>query len=97
MRKRKSEEEERRRREKSNGCTLSFYSGYFGDIFWPEKKNCWTENIRSIWWKRFQKSAGQISRHRNKSPVPASLATDGKEKNWTSIQNILSFFFFFKF
>ena len=38
MRKRKSEEEERRRREKSNGCTLSFYSGYFGDIFWPEKK-----------------------------------------------------------
>ena len=44
MRKRKSEEEERRRREKSNGCTLSFYSGYFGDIFWPEKKNCWTEN-----------------------------------------------------
>ena len=32
MRKRKSEEEERRRREKSNGCTLSFYSGYFGDL-----------------------------------------------------------------
>ena len=28
-RKRKSEEEERRR-EKSNGCTLSFYNGYFG-------------------------------------------------------------------
>ena len=32
-RKRKSEEEERRRREKSNGCTLTFYSGYF----WPKK------------------------------------------------------------
>ena len=36
-RKRKSEEEERRRREKSNGCTLSFYNGYFGDSFWPKK------------------------------------------------------------
>ena len=93
MRKRKSEEEERRRREKSNGCTLSFYSGYFGDIFWPEKKTV-GRKIRSIWWKRFQKSAGQISRHRSKSSVPASLATDGKEKNWTWIQNILPFFFF---
>ena len=39
-RKRKSEEEERRRREKSNGCTLTFYHGYFG-----EKKNCWTEKV----------------------------------------------------
>jgi len=29
-RKRKSEEKERRRREKNNGCTLSFYNGYFG-------------------------------------------------------------------
>ena len=29
-RKRKNEEEERRRRDKSNGCTLSFYNGYFG-------------------------------------------------------------------
>ena len=28
-RKRKSEEEEMRRRETSNGCTLSFYNGYF--------------------------------------------------------------------
>ena len=36
-RKRKSEEEEKRRREKSNGCTLSFYNGYFGDRFWPNK------------------------------------------------------------
>ena len=30
-RKRKSDVEERRRREKSNGCSLSFYIGYFGD------------------------------------------------------------------
>ena len=30
-RERKIEEEERRRREKSNGCTLSFYNGYFGE------------------------------------------------------------------
>ena len=30
-RKSKSEEGERRRREKSNGCTLSFYNGYFGE------------------------------------------------------------------
>ena len=22
---------------KSNGCTLSFYNGYFGDSFWPKK------------------------------------------------------------
>ena len=28
---RKSEKEEKRRREKSNGCTLSFDNGYFGD------------------------------------------------------------------
>ena len=34
---RKSEEEEMRRREKSNGCTLSFYNGYFEDRFWPKK------------------------------------------------------------
>ena len=30
--KRKSEEEGRSRREKSNGCTLSSYNGYFGDL-----------------------------------------------------------------
>ena len=36
-RKRKSEEEERRRREKSNGYTLQFFDGYFGDSFWPKK------------------------------------------------------------
>ena len=35
-RKRNSEEKERRRRKKSNGCTLGFYSGYFGDTFWPK-------------------------------------------------------------
>ena len=29
-RKIKSEEKEMRRRERSNGCTLSFYNGYFG-------------------------------------------------------------------
>ena len=29
-RKIKSEEKETRRRERSNGCTLSFYKGYFG-------------------------------------------------------------------
>ena len=63
------------------------------EIFFGRKKKTVGRKIRSIWWKRFQKSVGQISRHRNKSPVPASLATDGKEKNWTSIQNILPFFF----
>ena len=67
------------------------------EIFFGRKKKTVGRKIRSIWWKRFQKSAGQISRHRNKSSVPASLATDGKEKNWTSIQNILPFFFFSSF
>ena len=43
-RKRKSEDKERRRREKSNGCTLSFYNGCFGDCFWP-KKHFWTEKV----------------------------------------------------
>ena len=32
-RKRKSEEKERRKRKKSNGRTLRFYNGYFGDRF----------------------------------------------------------------
>ena len=41
-RRRKSEEEERRR-EKSNGCTLGFYNGYFGDSFWPKKLSCRTQ------------------------------------------------------
>ena len=30
---RKSEEKETRRRKKNNGCTLSFYVDFFGDIF----------------------------------------------------------------
>jgi len=30
-RKRKSEEEERRRKKESNGFTLTFYNGYFGE------------------------------------------------------------------
>ena len=33
----KREEEERRSREKSNGCTLGFYNGYFVDSFWPKE------------------------------------------------------------
>ena len=45
-RKRKSEETEKRRREKSNGCTLSFYNGYFGDSFRPKKT---VGRTRSIW------------------------------------------------
>ena len=45
-RKRKSEEKDRKEgeEEKSNGGTLSFYIGYFGDSFWPEK-NCWTQKV----------------------------------------------------
>ena len=48
-RERESEEEERRRREKSNGCTLSFYNGYFEIFFYNgyfeflAEKNYWTE------------------------------------------------------
>ena len=42
--KRKSQEKERRKREKSNGCALSIYNGYFGDRFWP-KINCWAEEV----------------------------------------------------
>ena len=37
---------ERRRKERSNGCTLSFYNGYFGQ-FWTKKK-CWTEKIHKF-------------------------------------------------
>ena len=44
--KRKSEEKEKRRREKSNGCTLSFYNGYFGDSFWPKKTVASTQKAR---------------------------------------------------
>ena len=42
--KKDGEEEERRRRKKSNGCTLSFYNGYFEGGFWT-KRNCWTEKV----------------------------------------------------
>ena len=42
-RKRMSEEE----KEKSNGFTLSFYNGYFGDSFWPQK-NCWTQKVHLV-------------------------------------------------
>ena len=34
--KEKEKERGRKERRKSNGCTLSFYNGYFGD-FWPKK------------------------------------------------------------
>ena len=34
--------EEERRRKNSNGCTLSFYNGYFGDL--AEKKKLLDEN-----------------------------------------------------
>lgn len=44
-----------RRREKSDGCALSFYNGYFGAF--GRKQNAWRK--RSIWWKRFKKS-GQM-------------------------------------
>ena len=39
MHKGKAKKKERGRKEKrkSNGCTLSFYNGYFGD-FWPKKQ-----------------------------------------------------------
>ena len=37
---------ERRTKERSNGCTLSFYNGYFG-WFWTKKK-CWTEKIHKF-------------------------------------------------
>ena len=44
----KSEEKEMRRRERTNGCTLSFYNGYFG---WKKKKRKETVGCKS-----FQKS-----------------------------------------
>ena len=25
------------KKKKGNGCTLSFYNGYFGNSFWPKK------------------------------------------------------------
>ena len=34
------------RKRKSNGCTSSFYNGYFGDSFWPKK---FVGHKKSIW------------------------------------------------
>ena len=45
----KSEEKEMRRRERTNGCTLSFYNGYFG---WKKKK----KRKETVGCKSFQKS-----------------------------------------
>ena len=67
------------------------------EIFFGRKKKTVGRKIRSIWWKRFEKSARQISRHRNKSSVPASLATDGKEKKLDMDSKHFAIFFFFKF
>ena len=53
-RKRDSEEEKGGEEKKSNGCTLNFYNGYFGDRFWPKKLNCWTQKDHLA--IRFQKS-----------------------------------------
>ena len=44
-RKRKNKEEERWRREKSNGCTLSFYNGYFGDVLLLDGKGLFSGNV----------------------------------------------------
>ena len=34
---------------KSNGCTLSFFNGYFEDSFWPKKNNnCWTQKVHLV-------------------------------------------------
>ena len=54
-RKQRSEGKERRKREESNGRTLGFYNSYFGDGFWPKKKNGRTEKVH-LAVKRFQKS-----------------------------------------
>ena len=47
-RKRKNKEEDRWRREKSNGRTLSFYNGYFGDVLLLEGKGPFSGNVRYI-------------------------------------------------
>ena len=41
----KSEEKEMRRRERTNGCTLSFYNGYFGRKKKEKKRNCWMQKV----------------------------------------------------
>ena len=43
----KEKKKERVGEEKSNGFTLSFYDGYFGDSFWPQK-NCWTQKVHLV-------------------------------------------------
>ena len=44
----KSEEKEMRRRERTNGCTLSFYNGYFGRKKKEKKRNCWMQKFSKI-------------------------------------------------
>ena len=44
-RKRKNKEEDRWRREKSNGRTLSFYNGYFGDVLLLDGKGPFSGNV----------------------------------------------------
>ena len=41
--KKKEQGGRKEKKRKSNGCTLGFYNGYFGDSFWPKKKNCRTQ------------------------------------------------------
>ena len=69
-RKRKSEEQERTRREKSNGCTLSFYNGYF--IMASCEKNCWMQKI--LLAVMYQKIRLDIHIHENfKQSTPTFL------------------------
>ena len=44
----KSEEKEMRRRERTNGCTLSFYNGYFGPKKKEKKRNCWMQKVHLV-------------------------------------------------
>ena len=41
--KKERREGKKEKKQKSKGCTLSFYNSYFGDSFWPKKKNCWMQ------------------------------------------------------
>ena len=43
--KKMSEEDEKRRREKSKGCTLSFYDGYFRDVLLLDGKGPFSGNV----------------------------------------------------
>ena len=38
QKKKKEQGGRKEKKRKSNGCTLGFYNGYFGDSFWPKKK-----------------------------------------------------------